>query len=81
MERLDGVALEKWWEKMWKAYVMRILNLDCAFESAPYGQIGSSYVKEDVVDTSAVPGEPDQGGLEPAEDMQIFGGSLGEGEV
>ena len=47
---------------MRKPYVTRILNLDCAFESAPYGQIGSSYVEEDVVDTSAVAGEPGQGG-------------------
>ena len=62
MERLDGVALEKWWEKMRKAYVTRILNLDCAFESALHGQIGSSYVEEDVVDMSAVVGEPGQGG-------------------
>ena len=56
------MALEKLWKKMRKACVTRILNLDCAFESAPYGQIGSSYVEEDVVDTYAVPGEPGQGG-------------------
>ena len=62
MEGLDGVALEKRWEKMRKAYVTRILNLDCAFESAPYDQIGCSHVEEDVVDTSAVVGEPGQGG-------------------
>ena len=38
-----------------------IFNVDYAFESAPYDQIGSSYVEEDA-DTSAVPGEPGQGG-------------------
>ena len=62
MEKLDRVALEKRWEKMQEACVTRILNLDCAFESALYGQIWSSYVKEDVVDMSAALGEPGQGG-------------------
>jgi hypothetical protein len=60
--RLDGAALEKRWEKTKKANVikffMQFLDVENAFDGAPYDQIMSSYFKEDVADTSAVPGEP-----------------------
>jgi hypothetical protein len=55
------VALEKRSKKTKKTNVakffMQFLDVENAFEGAPYDQIGSSYFKEDVADASAVPGE------------------------
>ena len=58
---------------------MQFLNADYAFERVLYGQIRSSYFKEDVADASAVLENLVKEDLEPAEDAQFFGGSLGQG--
>jgi hypothetical protein len=61
MERLDGMALEKRREKTKKTNVLpsfQFLDVENAFEGAPYDLIGGSYFKEDVADASAVPGGP-----------------------
>ena len=47
---------------MRKADVMKILNVNYAFESVLYDQTGSLYFKEDVADASTILGEPGEGG-------------------